>query len=306
MTEKIIEVNGLKKSFNNIEAVKGIDFFVKKGQLFSFLGPNGAGKSTTIKILCTLLDKNDGDVFIDGFRLGNDDNEIRKHIGVVFQDSVLDDLLTVKENLMTRGRFYELTKEELNNKVDEVNKICELGEFINRPYGKLSGGQRRRADIARALINTPEILFLDEPTTGLDPKTKDSVWNMILKLQKEINMTIFLTTHYMEEASLSDYITIIDHGEVVAEGTPYALRDEYSKDKLRIKPNNKESLIDILDSNVLDYKEDNDVIVIYLNDTLEAIEIINKIKDVISSFEVIHGSMNDVFLNITGGELNND
>ena len=306
MTEKIIEVNGLKKSFNNIEAVKGIDFFVKKGQLFSFLGTNGAGKSTTIKILCTLLDKNDGDVFIDGFRLGNDDNEIRKHIGVVFQDSVLDDLLTVKENLMTRGRFYELTKEELNNKVDEVNKICELGEFINRPYGKLSGGQRRRADIARALINTPEILFLDEPTTGLDPKTKDSVWNMILKLQKEINMTIFLTTHYMEEASLSDYITIIDHGEVVAEGTPYALRDEYSKDKLRIKPNNKESLIDILDSNVLDYKEDNDVIVIYLNDTLEAIEIINKIKDVISSFEVIHGSMNDVFLNITGGELNND
>ena len=145
---------------------------------------------------------------------------------------------------------------------------------------------------------------MDEPTTGLDPKTKDSVWNMILKLQKEINMTIFLTTHYMEEASLSDYITIIDHGEVVAEGTPYALRDKYSKDKLRIKPKNTESLIDILDSNVLDYKEDNDVIVIYLNDTLEAIEIINKIKDVISSFEVIHGSMNDVFLNITGGELN--
>ncbi|WP_294467791.1 ATP-binding cassette domain-containing protein [uncultured Anaerofustis sp.] len=306
MTEKIIEVKGLKKSFNDIEAIKGIDFFVKKGQLFSFLGPNGAGKSTTIKILCTLLDKNEGEVFIGGFRLGNDDNEIRKDIGVVFQDSVLDDLLTVKENLITRGKFYGLTNDKLNEKVNEVSSICELGEFINRPYGKLSGGQRRRADIARALINTPKILFLDEPTTGLDPKTKDSVWNMILRLKKEINMTIFLTTHYMEEASLSDYITIIDHGEIVVQGTPYDLRDKYSKDKLRIKPKDKESLINILDSNILDYKEDNDVIVIFLNDTLEAIDILGKIKDVIISFEVIHGSMNDVFLNITGGELNND
>ena len=217
----IIEVNGLKKSYGNLEAVRGIDFYVEAGKLFAFLGPNGAGKSTTIDVLCTLLKPTAGTVTVDGHPLEQEDEAIRNSIGVVFQGSVLDPLLTVRENLMVRASFYKMDKQERKAAVREAAITADVMEFIDRPYGKLSGGQRRRADIARALVHTPKILFLDEPTTGLDPKTKESVWQTVFQLQKRTGMTIFLTTHYMEEAAEADYIILINHGLIAAKGTPY-------------------------------------------------------------------------------------
>ena len=210
--DDIITVSSLKKSFGKVQAVKGIDFSVKKGQLFAFLGPNGAGKSTTIDILCTLNQYDGGKVSIAGYDLDEDAEKIRRCIGVVFQDNLMDKKLTVRENLMIRAGFYHKTKSECKAAVRKASKYAEITEFIDRNYGTLSGGQRRRVDIARALLNTPKILFLDEPTTGLDPQTRKHIWQTVERLQKENDMTIFLTTHYMEEAAKADYIVIIDNG----------------------------------------------------------------------------------------------
>jgi multidrug/hemolysin transport system ATP-binding protein len=221
---EIIIVENLKKSYGNVKAVNGIDFFVNEGELFAFLGPNGAGKTTTIDIICTLLAPDAGKVSVNGYKLGKNDDKIRQCIGVVFQDSILDNLLTVKENLFTRGSFYGMPQRQLAEAVKKAAEAADILSFINRPYGKLSGGQRRRADIARALVNTPKVLFLDEPTTGLDPQTRKSVWDTIRSLQKDTGMTVFLTTHYMEEAAGADYVAIIDNGLISAKGTPGELR----------------------------------------------------------------------------------
>lgn len=300
---KIIEVKGLKKSFGNVIAVRGLDFHVESGNLFAFLGPNGAGKSTTIDIISTLLKPDSGTITIDGLTLGKDDDKIRSIIGIVFQDSLLDPTLTIKENLFIRGRFYGLSKSELKSSVESASKTAGITEFLNRPYGKLSGGQRRRADIARALINTPKILFLDEPTTGLDPQTRQNVWDTIQKLQKEKGMTIFLTTHYMEEAANADYITVIDNGLISAKGTPLELKSKYSSDILKIKPISKESLISKLTLKNINFTDKGEILVVPLKDTLDSIQIINDVKDDIKSFEVVHGTMDDVFINITGKDL---
>ena len=298
----IIKIEKLKKTYGEIEAVKEIDFYVETGKLFAFLGPNGAGKSTTIDILCTLLKPSSGQVIIDGHILGKEDDAIRNKIGVVFQNSVLDPLLSVRENLITRARFYGMNKEKIKEAVRSAALTADVMAFIDRPYGKLSGGQRRRADIARALINTPKILFLDEPTTGLDPKTKESVWQTIFELQKKTGMTIFLTTHYMEEAATADYIIIIDHGKIVAKGTPYDLQAQYSSDSLRIKPKNRDALIQLLTNEEMLYMEKNDLILSNILSTVSIIPFLVKAAPYIYSFEVIHGSMEDVFLNITGGK----
>ena len=298
----IIKIEKLKKTYGEIEAVKEIDFYVETGKLFAFLGPNGAGKSTTIDILCTLLKPSSGQVIIDGHILGKEDDAIRNKIGVVFQNSVLDPLLSVRENLITRARFYGMNKEKIKEAVRSAALTADVMAFIDRPYGKLSGGQRRRADIARALINTPKILFLDEPTTGLDPKTKESVWQTIFELQKKTGMTIFLTTHYMEEAATADYIIIIDHGKIVAKGTPYDLQAQYSSDSLRIKPKNRDALIQLLTNEEMLYMEKNDLILSNILSTVSIIPFLVKAAPYIDSFEVIHGSMEDVFLNITGGK----
>ena len=242
----IITVKGLRKKYGAIEAVKGIDFLVKKGELFAFLGPNGAGKTTTIDIICTLLQADSGSVTVADYVLGRQDNKIRSSIGVVFQDSILDKLLTVKENLYIRGSFYGMNAGELASSVRMAAKAAGTESFINRPYGKLSGGQRRRADIARALVHTPKILFLDEPTTGLDPQTRKSVWETIRNLQAESGMTVFLTTHYMEEAANADYVAIIDNGLISAKGTPAELRKKYTTDILRLFPKDTAKLSQLL------------------------------------------------------------
>ncbi|MGV8905107.1 MAG: ABC transporter ATP-binding protein [Acetobacterium sp.] len=300
--KNIITVKNLKKTFGDLEAVKGIDFYVEPGRLFAFLGPNGAGKSTTIDILCTLLKPDSGEIKIDGHILGKEDDAIRNTIGVVFQESVLDPLLTVRENLTTRARFYKMNKSDLKEAVEKAAMAADVVHFMDRPYGKLSGGQRRRADIARALVNTPKILFLDEPTTGLDPKTKESVWQTIYDLQKKTGMTIFLTTHYMEEAATADYIIIINQGQIVAKGTPYNLQEKYSSDTMRIKPKDFDAIKSLLDGEQLSYKEKNGLIIADLTETTACISILERAKPFLESFEVLHGSMEDVFLNITGGE----
>lgn len=301
--EKIIEVYNLKKSYGDIKAVNGIDFYVEKGKLFAFLGPNGAGKSTTIDIICTFLKPDEGDVSINGFSLGKDDDKIRSIIGAVFQEGLLDNLLTVKENLKIRGSFYGLKGDELSKAVDSAMEITGVEDFAKRPYGKLSGGQRRRADIARALINTPKILFLDEPTTGLDPQTRKNVWETILKLQNERDMTIFLTTHYMEEATAADYVVVIDDGKISAKGTPSELREKYSSDILILYSKDEANLLNILKTNSLSYKKIGDQFVIKIPSTVASLPIIEQCKKHINGFEVHNGTMDDAFIGITGKEI---
>ncbi len=300
---KIIEVSGLKKSYGNIKAVDDIDFYVEKGKLFSFLGPNGAGKSTTIDILCTLLNFDDGECVIGGYNLKDDSLKIRQNIGVVFQDHVLDDLLTVRENLMYRAGFYTSKKSEIKNNVNEAIEITELEEIVNSRYGKLSGGQKRRVDIARALLQKPQVLFLDEPTTGLDPQTRKSIWNTIKKLQADNETTVFLTTHYMEEAAESDYVIVIDHGKIVAKGTPSELKTRYSSDSLRLYTSDKDALCKILDESELEFEVNSNEIIVKLSDTMSAMPILEKCKDSITGFQVLQGTMDDAFIGITGKEL---
>ncbi|MCL2321008.1 MAG: ATP-binding cassette domain-containing protein [Oscillospiraceae bacterium] len=296
---KIIEVSSLYKKFNNVTAVNGIDFSVNEGSLFAFLGENGAGKSTTIEILCTLLKSDGGEVIVDGYKLGREDDKIRNSIGIVFQDNLLDPLLTVRENLLYRGGLYKSKGKKLKTLVDNALEITSAKEFSKRAYGKLSGGERRRVDIARALMNTPKILFLDEPTTGLDPSIRKDIWDMINKLKKENNMTIFLTTHYMEEANIADFIVVMNHGKIIERGSPIDLKERYSMDLLKVKPKFREDVLYILNENNMDFFEDGEVFVVKLNSTLESIDKLKLFKDKISNLEVLNGTMDDVFINIS-------
>jgi multidrug/hemolysin transport system ATP-binding protein len=295
-----LEVKDLVKNYGTLKAVKGISFKVEKQAFFAFLGPNGAGKSTTINMISTLLEKDGGSISINGYQIGKDDTAIRKEIGIVFQTSMLDDLLSVKENLEIRGRFYEMSKARLKNQIEKLTKELSMEDFVHQKYGKLSGGQRRRADIARALINEPSLLILDEPTTGLDPKTREEVWAYIEELRSR-QMTIFLTTHYMEEAAKASHVTIINQGEIVAEGTPTELKRKYSFDRVRFS-GKKTKIKAILNDLKIPFQVKEDVIEIKQS-SLDSIDLLNKLENDLTSFEVIQGSMDDVFITLTGKEL---
>lgn len=299
---EIIEVKNLKKSFGSIEAVKGIDFQVRQGQLFAFLGCNGAGKSTTIDMLCTFLKPDAGEVWIQGHQLQHEDEEIRKSIGIVFQDGLLDDLLTIEENMKVRGALYGLRGKALQKAIDDIIKTMHIEKYAHRLYGTLSGGQKRKCDIARAFIHQPQILFLDEPTTGLDPQTRQEVWNTIYHLQEKYHLTIFLTTHYMEEAMSADYVIIMDEGKIVARGTPLQLRKQYTKDKLTMISYNSD-ILKWLQEKQLPYIQNDSEIIVFIQNTFEALPIINHCQPYIEDFEVTRGSMDDVFIQITGKEL---
>lgn len=303
--EPIIQVKGLKKYFGEVKAVKGIDFQVERGELFGFLGVNGAGKSTTINMLCTVLRPTDGQAYICGMELGKDDEEIRKRIGVVYQHNCLDDKLTVKENLFTHGALYEKNPKKLAEQVAHVCEVLELTEVYKRRYGKLSGGWKRRCEIARALVHAPQILFLDEPTTGLDPATRKIVWESIERLRKEEGMTIFLTTHYMEEAARASHIAILHGGELKEYGTPFVLKETYAKDKLKLIPMTglEKKLTDYLEEKQLPYQKKEEYFQICVKDSLAAIPILEEAQSILEGFEMVQGSMDDVFLNITGKSL---
>ncbi|MGX9134462.1 ATP-binding cassette domain-containing protein [Rummeliibacillus sp. JY-2-4R] len=299
--ENAIEVQNLKKNYQENKAVKGISFEVKQGDLFAFLGTNGAGKSTTIDILCTLTEKTSGTVKVAGHTIGSirANDEIRKKIGVVFQDSILDERLTVFENIWHRGVAYGLKKMELQANFQFVSTHMHLEDIAKKKYGKLSGGQRRRADIARALIHKPSILFLDEPTTGLDPKTRQFVWQAIKQLQKETNMTVFLTTHYMEEAAVADEVVVIKKGEIVAQGTPNALKERFAFDQLHLSFKIGVDGAKRLSS--YNYTKNLDTFTIPLKKTMDALIILKDLEPFLQSFEVLKGTMDDVFIRINEG-----
>lgn len=301
--DAIINVKNLTKRYGQIEAVKGIDLQVKKGSLLAFVGPNGAGKSTTIHMLTTFLKPDGGEISVSGYQIGKDDNKIKHEIGIVFQESILDSLLTVRENLEIRGKIYNYKNEELKNRVNHAMTVTDTLDLAKRKYGTLSGGQKRRVDIARALIHEPNILFLDEPTTGLDPQTRLLVWATIEGLQKEKGMTVFLTTHYMEEASKADYVYVIDNGKIVASGTPNELKDQYSNDTLQIKGYDKKTLAALLKKEAIEFSVQADVLIINLKEGWDALSILEKYREHIASFQVLNGTMDDAFVSITGKEL---
>lgn len=300
--ESIIRVENLKKNYGEIEAVKGIDFAVERASFFAFLGPNGAGKTSTIEMMCTFLPPSSGKILIDGYEVGKDNARIRENIGVVFQNNVLDDLLTVEENLSLRGKLYGNNRDVLKELIQEAMASTDIADLKDRPYGNLSGGQRRRVDLARGLIHRPKVLFLDEPTTGLDPQTREKVWETIKKMQEENDLTIFLTTHYMEEAAQADQIIILDHGEIEEEGSPAQLKEKYAKNKLVLTPKN-DQFAQKLRADQLSFEKTGDTFTIIIDNTIDAIELSERYKEDLESYEVLKGTMDDVFLNVTGREL---
>jgi len=298
-----ISVRDFHKSYGNFEAVKGINFDVADGSFFALLGVNGAGKSTTINCLTTLLRPTSGNIEIAGFRLGHDNAEIRNHIGVVFQSPLLDLRLTVRENLGLRGRLHHMRPYHQRRRIAELSELLDLSPFLDQRYGKLSGGQKRRADIARALLHEPEVLFLDEPTSGLDPQNREQVWHAILDVRKHTGMTVLLTTHYMEETERADLVCIIDQGDVIAEGTPSQLREAHSSAELALRSNRPYLLRRWLTAMQADIsffpRTADDPLRLHVHSPDDAKQLLDVLWEDIEDFEFRHGSMNDVFLNLT-------
>lgn len=297
--QNIIEINNLDKSFQDVHAVNDLSLRVKEGELFAFLGVNGAGKSTTISIMCGMLAKDGGKIFIDGKDVDKDMREITKELGVVFQNTVLDAKLSVKDNLTSRAALYGITGKEAKQRIAHLAELLEFKDILNRTFGKLSGGQKRRVDVARALLNNPKILILDEPTTGLDPEARKALWSVVTSLRKNQNMTVFLTTHYMEEAADADYVVILDSGKISAEGTPLELKNNYTGDFVTIY-NVDEDKIKALG---LPYENIRDAVRIAVKNTEEARDLIVGHPDLFTDFEITKGKMDDVFLAVTGKKL---
>ena len=298
----VIEIRDLRRSFGDIHAVDGISFKVKRGELFAFLGVNGAGKSTTINILCGQLLKDSGSVVIDGSELEKDLDGIKSRLGVVFQHSVLDKALSVRDNLESRAALYGIYGKEFEKRLSELSELLEFKDLLKRTLGKLSGGQRRRIDIARALLHRPKILILDEPTTGLDPQTRKLLWKVIDELRHSEDMTVFLTTHYMEEAAEADYVVIIDSGKISAEGTPLELKNAYTGDFITLYG------VDLQTVSALgvEYEAIRDAYRLSVANTRAATELIVAHPEIFCDYEITKGKMDDVFLAVTGKTLGKD
>lgn len=299
MGRKIIEIKNLKKCYGEVKAVDDLSFCVKEGEFFAFLGINGAGKSTTINIMCGSLVKDDGEVIIDGVPFDGEDADTLKKLGVVYQNSVLDKQLTVYDNLRFRASLYGVVGEQFKKRLSELDQLLNVSDVLKRPLAKLSGGQRRRVDIARALIQNPKILVLDEPTTGLDPKTRSVVWSAIDRLRREQNLTVFLTTHYMEEASEADYVVIIDGGKIIAKGTPLELKNAYTGDFILLYGADEEDVSKI----GVEYAKIRDGWKLKVKNTQEATSLIASNPKLFLDWELQKGKMDDVFLSATGKNL---
>ena len=295
----LIEISHLCKSFGDVHAVQDLSFRVKEGELFAFLGINGAGKSTTINIMCGQLAKDTGTVKIGGVDLDNDPDGIKRSLGVVFQNSVLDKELSVQDNLQSRAALYGIRGSAFRKRLAELAELLEFSNLLKRTVGKLSGGQRRRIDIARALLHRPRILILDEPTTGLDPQTRSILWRVVGDLRKKEGMTVFLTTHYMEEAADADYVVILDSGRIAAEGTPLTLKNTYTGDFITLY-GAKEAQISRLGA---PYEAIRDAYRVSVPNTAAATELILKYPEIFRDYEITKGKMDDVFLAVTGKKL---
>ena len=297
--EKVISIENLSKSYGEVKAVKDLSFSVKKGELFAFLGVNGAGKSTTISMICGQLRKDSGSISVCGMDVENNFDEISRRIGVVFQSSALDAQLSARDNLRNRAALYGITGKAFAARFEELSKVLDFGDFADRPLNKLSGGQKRRIDIARALLHEPEILILDEPTTGLDPQTRKLLWDVVENFRKQKGMTVFLTTHYMEEAADADYVIIIDSGEIAAQGSPLELKNKYVGDCITLY-GCTEDAIKVLG---VSYEPVRDGFRIPVGNIAEVTKLIVSHPDLFTDYEVIKGKMDDVFLAVTGKNL---
>lgn len=298
--ENIIEISNLDKSFGEVHAVNDLSFRVKRGELFAFLGVNGAGKSTTISIMCGTLAKDKGKVIIDGLDIDHDMAKVSRELGVVFQTSVLDNKLTVLDNLLSRASLYGIYGKAATKRIEELAEILDFSNLLKRVVGKLSGGQKRRIDVARALLHRPKILILDEPTTGLDPQTRQTLWHVIENLRKSENMTVFLTTHYMEESADADYVVILDSGKISAEGTPLELKNKYTGDYITLYNACEEQVLTLGHAT---QKLSDNIFRIEVKNTQEARDLIASHPDIFVDFEVTKGKMDDVFLAVTGKKL---
>ena len=294
-----IEISNLTKKYGNFYAVDSLNFTIGQGDFVGFLGVNGAGKSTTVNMLSTILTPDGGTAFLNGFRLGKDDMDIRRTIGVVYQSNVLDELFTVKENIKVRSKMLGLDDKTINARLSDLSDILKLSDIIDKKYKVLSGGQKRRCEIAFALMHSPQILFLDEPTTGLDPATRADVWEAVDMLRRNKDMTVFLTTHYMEEAQSADKIIVIDKGKKLAEGTPFELKDKYAKDSLKLyySPDKKERVEEIVGKDNM--SDTTYGAVVEAKDPFEAAKKAEALKGIIDGFEIVQGNMDDVFINVT-------
>ncbi|AGR15392.1 TPA_asm: ATP-binding cassette domain-containing protein [Listeria monocytogenes] len=302
----MIKLINVVKKFGKIEAVKGINLEVEKGSLFAFLGENGAGKSTTLSMICTESEPTSGEIFIDDEKLKFKNRKLfRQKLGVVFQENVLDDLLTVRENLYNRASLYGKTKAEITERLALVSSIMGIEDILNRRFEKLSGGQKRRAEIARAIMHDPEILLLDEPTTGLDPKTRVSVWKIIDYLREELGMTVFLTTHYLEEAKDADQLAVIHKGKIIAQGTPANIRSRFSVDKIFFYDAKVAELQKIMKKMNLPFKVTNRTMrVDVIDENVEILAILNQAIGFYDSFEVIKGNLDDAFISMIKEDSN--
>jgi len=298
-----IEVRNFSKKFGDFTAVDNISFDVEQGTIFAFLGPNGAGKSTTINTLCTIQEKTEGMLKINGNDVSKQKDLVRNDIGIVFQDSTMDGKLTVEENLKLHCDFYKVPKSEMKERIDFVLDLVDIKSRKKSPVDSLSGGMKRRAEIARGLVHFPKVLFLDEPTTGLDPQTRASVWDYIHKLQKQKNITIFLTTHYMDEAEICNQVAIIDGGKIVAHDTPANLKKKYTSTTMKIKTNDTDSLKTYMTERSIKHSVDKDLVTIYATSTADVLDISNTFRESIEDIEINKGTLNDVFIAITGKEI---
>ena len=302
-----IEVDGLVKSYRTSKrtapAVDGISFAVPDGQLFAFLGANGAGKSTTIGCLTTLLQADAGTMRVAGHDVRTAADDVRASIGVVFQGSLMDDTLSIRENLRLRAALSRVPRARFRARLAELTNLVDLDAFLDRPYGRLSGGQRRRADIARALLHEPEILFLDEPTAGLDPASRVAVWAAIGRLRRDHGLTVFLTTHYMEETEEADHVCIIDAGRIAARGTPTALRAAHSRSVLSVTTSDRAAFFALSGVDASTAEVDGDVVRVMVPDASAARAILAAHGDAVRDFEFRHGRMDDVFLAVTGASV---
>jgi len=299
----IIQVQNFTKRYGKFTAVDNISFEVEAGTVFAFLGPNGAGKSTTINTLCTIFEKTEGVLLIDGKDVSDEKSAVRQAIGVVFQDNTLDKKMTVEENLKMHCVFYRVPKAEVAERIDFVLGLVDLLEWRKKRVSTLSGGMKRRVEIARGLIHYPKVLFLDEPTTGLDPQTRAHIWEYIYKLQKEKNITIFLTTHYMDEAEICSQVAIMDGGKIIAHDTPFNLKKQYTKDRAYVTTTKPEEFENLLNARGIAFEAREKFHRVDVGEVSHLLEILGSQREFITDIEIRKGTLNDVFLEITGKEI---
>jgi ABC-2 type transport system ATP-binding protein len=298
----VVEVRDLQKRYGEIEAVRGVSFWIPEGETFGFLGPNGAGKTTTISILCTLIHPTGGSAEVGGFDVVAQPAEVRRRIGLVFQDPTLDDYLTAEENLRFHAELYGMPRAETGPRIRQVLEMVELWNRRSGVVRTFSGGMRRRLEIARGLLHSPRVLFLDEPTVGLDPQTRTHIWSYIEELKRRERITIFLTTHYMDEAEHCDRIAIIDGGRIVALDTPEALKESVGRDRLELQTDDDDAAIRALDELFgLEATLSEGAVRVYVPHGDEFVpKLFSGFPVPVRSVNVAHPTLDDVFMSYTG------